>query len=60
MMIEKAYQNLRDVVLAMEPDVKKLTAGNKAAGRRLRKNLQEIKKEAQAMRLGIQAEVKSM
>lgn len=58
MTIEKAYVNLRDVVLAMEPDVKKANAGNRAAGRRVRKNLQEIKKQAQDLRINIQQEFK--
>jgi predicted transport protein len=59
MTIEKAYENLRDVVLAMEPDVRKAQAGNKAAGRRVRKGMQDIKKQAQDVRVGISLEFKN-
>lgn len=45
------YLKLRDLVNALEPEaVKVKEKGNKAAGTRLRKGLQEVKKQAQILR----------
>ena len=50
------YENLKNLVAAMEADVQKFTNGNAAAGTRLRKSLQDIKKLSQEFRLSIQEE----
>lgn len=51
----KEYQQLKDLVHSMEEDITKFTEkGTASAGARVRKVLQEVKKTAQAMRIGIQ------
>lgn len=51
----KEYQQLKDLIHAMEDDMTKFTEkGVASAGARLRKSLQEIKKTAQEMRFSIQ------
>jgi len=44
------YQKLRDLVEAAADDVAKASGGNKAAGTRVRKSMQEIKEAAQNVR----------
>jgi hypothetical protein len=44
------YQHLRELVEAVADDVAKATGGNKAAGTRVRKAMQEIKSAAQEVR----------
>jgi hypothetical protein len=44
------YVRLKEAVLAVEDDLNKALAGNKAAGTRVRKQMQEIKTLAQAVR----------
>ncbi len=44
------YQTLRQMVQDAEDDVAKAAGGNKAAGTRVRKKMQEIKAAAQAVR----------
>lgn len=48
------YENLKQLVAAMETDVQKFYNGNNAAGTRVRKHLQEIKRACQAMRDEVQ------
>lgn len=60
MKLTKDYTKLRDLVLKMEPDIKKMEEGVKAGGKRARKTLQEVKKLSQALRLDIQTEIKSI
>ncbi len=48
-----AYQRLRELVEAAADDVAKATGGNKAAGTRVRKAMQEIKDAAQSVRKAI-------
>jgi len=60
MKITKDYTKLRDMVLSMEPDIKKMEEGTKAGGKRARKKLQEVKRLAQGLRLEIQTEIKSI
>jgi hypothetical protein len=48
------YENIKNIVAAMENDVQKFYGGNNAAGTRVRKALQELKKAAQAMRIDVQ------
>jgi len=44
------YNRLRELVEAAADDVQKATGGNKAAGTRVRKAMQEIKEAAQLVR----------
>lgn len=44
------YKRLRELVEAAADDVAKATGGNKAAGTRVRKSMQEIKEAAQTVR----------
>jgi len=52
------YENLKNIVAAMEADVQKFYNGNAAAGTRVRKALQDVKKAAQEFRVEVQ-ELKS-
>jgi len=47
------YEDLKRLVAEIEVDVSKAEGGNKAAGTRVRKQMQEIKKAAQAVRNAI-------
>ncbi len=47
------YERLKELVAAAEDDVIKAQGGNKAAGTRVRKSMQEIKQAAQEVRLRI-------
>ena len=47
------YDDLKRLVAEIELDVNKAEGGNKAAGTRVRKQMQEIKKAAQAVRNAI-------
>jgi signal transduction histidine kinase len=49
----QAYDNLKALVAAVEPDLAKAEAGNKAAGTRVRKSMQDIKKAAQEVRQAV-------
>jgi hypothetical protein len=49
----EAYEELKRLVAAAAEDVAKAEAGNKAAGTRVRKQMQEIKKAAQAVRSAV-------
>jgi hypothetical protein len=44
------YETLKRLVAEAEDDVNKAVGGNKAAGTRVRKKMQEIKSAAQALR----------
>ena len=44
------YENLRELVENVAEDVDKATGGNKAAGTRVRKAMQDIKAAAQEVR----------
>jgi hypothetical protein len=49
------YEVLKSLVLSLEEDLKKFNEkGNKAAGGRIRKSMQEVKSLAQAIRIEIQ------
>lgn len=49
--LQKNYSRLRDLVLNMDPDLKKAELNhNKAAGTRVRGSLQEVKNLAQTLR----------
>ncbi len=47
------YEKLKALVLSIEDEVKKAGAGNKSAGTRVRKAMQEIKNLAQAVRVDV-------
>jgi len=49
----QAYEELKGLVAEIEADINKAEGGNKAAGTRVRKQMQAIKKVAQAVRGGI-------
>lgn len=44
------YEDLKTLVAEIEMDVNKAEGGNKAAGTRVRKQMQDIKKSAQTVR----------
>ncbi|HSU69389.1 MAG TPA: hypothetical protein VLJ39_21060 [Tepidisphaeraceae bacterium] len=44
------YESLKRMVTEVEEDLSKAVGGNKAAGTRVRKRMQEIKAEAQKIR----------
>ena len=49
----EAFEKLKALVAAAEEDVIKIDKGNKAAGTRVRKSMQDIKQAAQEVRLKI-------
>ena len=49
----KQYEDLKALVAEIEADVNKAQGGNKAAGTRVRKQMQKIKQAAQAVRSAI-------
>lgn len=46
----ETYQQLKDAVANVEDDLRKAAGGNKAAGTRVRKAMQDIKNLAQTLR----------
>jgi hypothetical protein len=46
----EAYERLRELVESAAEDVAKATGGNKAAGTRVRKTMQDVKAVAQEVR----------
>ena len=44
------YENLKALVAEIEADINKAQGGNKAAGTRVRKQMQQIKQAAQVVR----------
>ncbi len=49
----ETYEQLKALVMSIEDDVRKAAGGNRAAGTRVRKHMQDIKAAAQALRLKI-------
>lgn len=49
----EAYEQLKALVAAVDDDVKKAAGGNKAAGTRVRKSMQDIKNAAQELRVKV-------
>lgn len=49
----EAYDRLVRLVQEADEDIKKAEGGNKAAGTRVRKKMQEIKSAAQEIRVGV-------
>ncbi len=48
-----AYEQLKNLVVSVEDNVRKAAGGNKAAGTRVRKQMQEVKNMAQALRVKV-------
>ncbi len=46
----ETYQQLQQLVASMEDDVLKANGGNRAAGTRVRKQLQDVKNKSQELR----------
>jgi hypothetical protein len=46
----ETYQQLKDLLASIEDDVQKAAEGNKAAGTRVRKHMQDVKSQAQKLR----------
>ena len=46
----QAYEELKQLVAEIEADINKAEGGNKAAGTRVRKQMQTIKQAAQSVR----------
>ncbi|QDU71564.1 histone H1 [Mucisphaera calidilacus] len=44
------YQRLKEMIESIEDDVRKAAGGNKAAGTRVRKSMQDVKNIAQDLR----------
>ena len=44
------YENLKTLIAEIEADINKAEGGNKAAGTRVRKQMQQIKQAAQSVR----------
>jgi hypothetical protein len=49
----QAYEELKTLVMEIESDIEKAQGGNKAAGTRVRKQMQSIKQAAQNVRNNI-------
>ena len=47
------YEELKALIAEIEADINKAQGGNKAAGTRVRKQMQKIKQAAQAVRTAI-------
>ncbi len=47
------YEQIKEQVVAAEEDVRKAAGGNRAAGTRVRKTMQDLKNLAQAMRVKV-------
>jgi hypothetical protein len=52
MLLEK-YEELKNLVAEVEEDIRKAAGGNKAAGTRVRKAMQDIKNAAQTLRVSV-------
>ena len=49
----ETYEQIRDLVVVLEDDVRKASGGNRAAGTRVRKAMQELKSMAQSLRVKV-------
>lgn len=49
----QAYEELKNLVMSIDDDVRKAAGGNKAAGTRVRKHMQEVKNKAQELRVKV-------
>ena len=46
----ETYEQLKNLISAVEDDIRKAAGGNKAAGTRVRKQMQDVKNCAQELR----------
>lgn len=46
----ETYESLKALIIAIEDDIKKAAGGNRAAGTRVRKEMQDVKNIAQDLR----------
>ena len=49
----ETYEQIKNLVVVLEDDVRKASGGNRAAGTRVRKAMQELKSMAQALRVKV-------
>ncbi len=49
----EAYEQLKSLVASVEDDLRKAAGGNKAAGTRVRKQMQDVKNMAQTLRVKV-------
>ncbi len=49
----EAYEELKQVIADAEDDVRRAAGGNKAAGTRVRRTMQDVKNKAQALRVKV-------
>ena len=49
----QAYEELKQLITDAEDDVRRAAGGNKAAGTRVRKTMQDVKNKAQALRVQV-------
>jgi len=49
----ETYEQLKNLVASVEDDLRKAAGGNKAAGTRVRKLMQDVKNTAQALRVKV-------
>lgn len=49
----QAYEELKNLVMSIDDDVRKAAGGNKAAGTRVRKHMQDVKNKAQELRVKV-------
>lgn len=49
----ETYERLKSTIESAEEDVRRAIGGNKAAGTRVRKLMQDVKNEAQALRVKV-------
>lgn len=49
----ETYEQLKNLVASIEEDVRKAAGGNKAAGTRVRKLMQDVKNLAQGLRVQV-------
>ena len=49
----ETYEQLKSIVESVEDDIRKAAGGNKAAGTRVRKQMQDIKAAAQDVRVAV-------
>ena len=49
----EAYEALKQIVDSAEDDIRKAAGGNKAAGTRVRKTMQDVKNAAQTLRVKV-------
>ena len=52
-MVNQHYENMKRILAECEADVLKAAGGNKAAGTRVRKAMQDVKNVAQELRIAI-------